>query len=60
MSPLLCPKAYRKEPRGKIYCTDSGIVCAHQFWCDISVEFKHHPAAATCPGRGESKNDVKR
>lgn len=59
MSPLLCEKAYRKDRRGLIYCRDSGIVCAHQFWCDISVEYKHFPEAATCPGRGE-KGDERR
>ncbi len=53
-SPLLCPYAYRKDgKRGKIWCRGSDFLCAHQFWCDMSVEFKHHPEAATCPGREE-------
>lgn len=47
----MCEKAFRKEKSGKIYCMESGIVCAHQFWCDISVEFKHFPEAENCPGR---------
>ena len=51
MSKLLCEFAYRKEKRGKIYCKQSGIVCAHQFWCDMAVEFKHLPDAERCPGR---------
>jgi len=54
-SALLCPLAYRRDgPRKPIICKVSGIVCAHQFWCDISVEFKHHPEAKTCPGQEEN------
>ena len=53
-SRLLCPQAYRRDgPRKPIVCRKSGILCAHQFWCDMSVEYKHHPAAASCPGQEE-------
>lgn len=51
-SKLLCPLAFRRDgPRRPIICKDSGILCAHQYWCDMAVEFKHHPEAATCPGQ---------
>lgn len=53
-STLLCPLAYRRDgPTKPIICKVSGILCAHQFWCDMAVEFKHHPAAAKCPGQEE-------
>lgn len=53
-SRLLCPQAYRRDgPRKPIVCRKSGILCAHQFWCDMSVEYKHHPTAASCPGQEE-------
>ena len=55
--PLLCPEAYRDGKRGKIYCRRSGIVCAHQYWCDMAVEYRHHPEAAACPGRGEQDGE---
>lgn len=52
MTALLCPLAYRADTfGGKIYCKQSGIVCAHQYWCDMACEYKHHPEAATCPGK---------
>ena len=51
-SALLCPQAYRRDGKRKpIICKVSGILCAHQYWCDMAVEYKHHPAAASCPGR---------
>lgn len=60
-SPLLCPYAYRKDgKRGKIYCTVSNFLCAHQFWCNMSVEFKQHTAALDCPGRDEAENGKNR
>lgn len=53
-STLLCPLAFRRDgPTKPIICKVSGILCAHQFWCDMAVEFKHHPAAAKCPGQEE-------
>ena len=53
-SRLLCPQAYRRDgPRKPIVCRKSGILCAHQYWCNMSVEYKHHPAAASCPGQEE-------
>ena len=51
--PLLCEFGHRDGPQGKIYCDKSGIVCAHQYWCDMGVEYRHHPEAARCPGREE-------
>jgi len=57
MSKLLCPFAYRESKRGKIYCKQSGIVCAHQYWCDMAVEFKQYPDALQCPGREENHGE---
>lgn len=58
-STLLCPLAFRRDgPTKPIICKVSGILCAHQFWCDMAVEFKHHPAAAKCPGQ-EGHNEQK-
>lgn len=56
-SRLLCEQAYRKSKHDKIMCKVSGILCAHQFWCDISVEFKHFPSAEHCPGREEQDGE---
>ena len=56
-SKLLCDQAYRKGKHDKIMCKVSGILCAHQFWCDISVEYKHFPAAAECPGKEEKDGE---
>ena len=53
-SRLLCPQAYRRDGKRKpIICKVSGILCAHQYWCDMSVEYKHPPDAAACPGQEE-------
>ena len=49
--PLICEKSFRIDKRGKIYCTESGTVCAHQYWCDMAVQYKQFPEAADCPGR---------
>lgn len=57
-SKLLCPLAYRRDgPEKPIICKESGILCAHQFWCDISVEYKHHPQAANCPGKDRENHE---
>lgn len=57
-STLLCPLAFRRDgPTKPIICKVSGILCAHQFWCDMAVEFKHHPAAAKCPGQEQTNKD---
>lgn len=57
----LCQKAYRKGgKRGKIYCTVSGIVCAHQYWCGMAVEFRHTAGVDNCPGKNKEKTEKKR
>ena len=51
-APLLCPKAYRRDgARKPIICRKNGLPCAHQYWCDMAVEYKHRAGAASCPGQ---------
>ena len=53
MDLLICPHAYRKNNgrRGKIMCKKSGILCAHQYYCGLSMKFKQTDGAKDCPGR---------
>lgn len=60
MDLLICEHAYRKnnDRRGKIMCKKSGILCAHQYYCGLSMKFKQTDGAKTCPGREDNgKND---
>lgn len=52
-SMLICEKAYRKggDRRGKIMCKDSGIVCAHSYYCDLVSKYRQLDSAKNCPGR---------
>lgn len=52
MSELICPLAYRRDGKRKpIICRYTEKICAHQYWCDIKVEYKQHADAAECPGQ---------
>lgn len=53
---LICPKAHRKDGdrRGKIMCKVSGLPCAHQFFCSVSMKYKQLDSAKDCPGRSEN------
>lgn len=56
---LICMKAYANEADHKrLYCSDSGELCAHQYWCDMALKWKNTNQAEGCPGK--EKNDEKR
>lgn len=52
-SMLICKKAYRKngDKRGKIMCKDSGLVCAHSYYCDLVNRYRQLESAKNCPGK---------
>lgn len=52
----LCKNAYRRGgKRGKIVCKKTEQLCAHQYWCDLAVEFRHTSTVDRCPGKEEQK-----
>ncbi len=52
-SMLICKKAYRMngDKRGKIMCKDSGLVCAHAYYCDLANKYRQLESAKNCPGK---------
>lgn len=57
MDLLICEKGYRKEKTGKIYCLESGMICAHAYYCAPARRYKQLNSAAECPGRGKWKDE---
>lgn len=56
MNILLCPEAFRKngDKRGKIMCKVSGLLCAHQYYCEVVSKYRQLDGAKTCPGRSDN------
>ena len=50
---LVCEKAYKEGRRGKVMCRVSGLPCAHQYFCNVSMKYKQLDSAKDCPGRSE-------
>ena len=55
MNILSCRHAYRKngDKRGKIMCKVSGLLCAHQYYCEVVSKWRQLDSARDCPGRSE-------
>ena len=58
MDLLICEKAYRTEKRGKIYCTESKMPCAHSYYCAPAARYKQFDSAKDCPGRENDGKNV--
>ena len=56
MNMLICPDAYRKpgDKRKAVMCKVSGLACAHQYFCQLTGQFKQLDRAKKCPGRSEN------
>ena len=49
MDLLLCNNAVRPEEHGKIYCKESGFLCAHIYYCQLQSKYKQLPSVVDCP-----------
>ena len=57
MSILICPDATIKpgDKRKRIICKVSGMLCAHQYFCEVVSKFRQLDSAKDCPGRSDNK-----
>lgn len=50
---MYCEKATYKDgnPKKYIMCRDSGMICAHSYFCDVVRRYRQLESAQRCPGR---------
>ncbi len=53
----ICDKGKRQGgKRGKIICTVTDKLCAHQYWCSMACEYRHTAQVDNCPGKHKDKD----